>query len=251
MNIRPANITDKPAWLALRRRLRPAFSDQQHERHWVRMIEQRGQRMTLIGVDEQGALLGVIEVSHRGQIDGFGPGPVAYVDALYVEPGEQRDTTARRLADAAASWAQARGCRTLAADTGLDNQWEQKLHLALGFEEIARKVVYRRDLAAAVSPAAAGISPCGPLPAMEVDVDPMAGSDGHIGGSRWWPNFARAAIIVPGILAFYFTDVFSSDIFLGAVLPIVDVLFIIYLLVLFVSMKYSRKTGAGGRQIEF
>ena len=49
MIVRLANLTDKPAWLALRRR--PALSDQQHERHWLRMIEQRGQRMALVCVD--------------------------------------------------------------------------------------------------------------------------------------------------------------------------------------------------------
>ncbi len=242
MNTRPANITDKPAWLALRRRLRPALSDQQHQQHWVRMMELRDQCMTLLCVDEQGALLGVIEVSRR----------VAYVDALYVEPGEQRDITAQRLADAAAGWAQARGCRALASDTSLDNPWEQKLHLALGFEEIERKVVYRRVLAAepaADSPAVQSSSPCGPLPVTDVDADPMGWSDGHAGGSRGWQSPARAAIIVLGIVAFYFTDIFSGDIFLGAVLPIVDVVFVIYLLMLFVSMKYSRKTGAGDRQL--
>ena len=72
----------------------------------------------------------------------------------------------------------------------------------------------------------------------------------HAAGPRWWPGLVRAAIIVLGIFAFYFTDVFSGDIFMGAVLPIVDVLFVIYLLMLFVSMKYSRKTGAGERQLE-
>ena len=252
MIVRPANLTDKPAWLALRRRLRPALSDQQHERHWLRMMEQRGQRMTLVCVDQQGALLGMIEVSHRGQMEDLGSGPAAYVDALYVEAGEQRDVTARRLADAAAGWAQARGCRLLAADTSLDNQWEQKLHLALGFEEVERKVVYRRVLAApaADSPAVAGISPGGPLPATQVDAGWMGESGGHDGGARRWPGLVRAAIIVLGIVAFYFTDIFSGDIFRGAVLPIVDAFFVIYLLMLFVGMKYSRKTGAGERQLD-
>ena len=72
MKIRAATITDKPAWLALRRRQRPALSDQQHERDWLQMMEQRGQRMTLLGVDEQGASLGMIEVSRRAQADGRG-----------------------------------------------------------------------------------------------------------------------------------------------------------------------------------
>ena len=106
MKIRAANITDKPTWLALRRRLRPALSDQQHERDWTQMTEQRGQRTTLLCVDGQGALLGMIEVSRRAHAGDLGSGPVAYVDALHVEPGQGREMTAQRLSDAAAGWAQ-------------------------------------------------------------------------------------------------------------------------------------------------
>ena len=105
MKIRAVNIADKPAWLALRRRLHPALSDQQHARDWNRMMEQRGQRMTLLCVDGQGALLGMIDVSRRAQADELGSGPVAYVDAFHVEPAQAREATARRLAEAAASWA--------------------------------------------------------------------------------------------------------------------------------------------------
>jgi len=146
MKIRAANITDKPAWLALRRRLRPALRDHEHERDWLQMMEQRGQRATLLCVDGHGASLGMIEVSRRAQMEEVGSGPVAYVDALHVEPGQEREATAQGLVDAAADWAGMRGCRVLAADTSLDNQWEQKLHLELGFEEVARKVIYRRAL---------------------------------------------------------------------------------------------------------
>lgn len=247
MQIRAANIADKPAWLALRRRLRPAASDQQHERDWAQMMEQRGQHMTLLCVDEKGGLLGMIEVSRRAHTDGLGTGPIAYVDAFHVELGEEREATAQRLAEAAAGWAQARGCRVLASDTSLDNQWEQKLHLDLGFEEVARKVVYRRLLAvpAAATPA---VPDQRPQPVTEAPAGPLAQSTDHDPG--WWPGPVRAAIIVLGILAFYFTDVFSGNIFVGVVLPIVDVLFVIYLLMLFVSMKYRRRTGAGERQLD-
>lgn len=252
MKIRAANITDKPTWLALRRRLRPALSDQQHERDWTQMMEQRGQRTTLLCVDGQGALLGMIEVSRRAHAGDLGSGPVAYVDALHVEPGQEREVTARLLADAAASWAQARGCRVLASDTSLDNQWEQKLHLELGFEEAARKVVYRKTLAVPAS--VYSVAPIAPAPVSSPVGDAQAGrvaaAVDEAGASSWWPGPLRAAIIVLGILAFYFTNVFSGDMFVGVVLPIVDVLFVIYLLVLFVSMKYRRKTGAGERQFD-
>ena len=252
MKIRAVNIADKPAWLALRRRLRPALSDQQHARDWNQMMEQRGQRMTLLCVDGQGEWLGMIEVSRRAQADELGSGPVAYVDALHVEPAQAREVTARRLAEAAASWAQARGCRVLATDTSPDNQWQQKLLLELGFEELARKVVYRRVLAAPtpVSPAVSASPEPQSLPMAGVHAGGVGESAGHDDGSGWWPGPARAAIFVLGILSFYFTNLFSGSIFFGFVLPVLDVLFVIYLLMLFVGMKYRRKTGAGERQLE-
>ena len=252
MKIREVNIADKPAWLALRRRLRPALSDQQHARDWNRMMEQRGQRTTLLCVDGQGALLGMIDVSRRAQDDELGSDPVAYVDALHVEPAQAREANARRLAEAAASWAQARGCRVLATDTSLDNQWQQKLFLELGFEELARKVVYRRVLAAPtpVSPAVSASPEPQSLPMAGVHAGGVGESAGHDDGPGWWPGPARAAIFVLGILSFYFTNIFSGSIFFGFVLPVLDVLFVIYLLMLFVSMKYRSKIGAGERQLE-
>ena len=252
MKIRAVNIADKPAWLALRRRLRPALSDQQHAQDWNRMMEQRGQRMTLLCVDGQGALLGMIDVSRRAQADELGSGPVAYVDALHVEPAQAREATARRLAEAAVSWAQARGCRVLATDTSLDNQWQQKLLLELGFEELARKVVYRRVLAVPTPVSPAATTSPGPqsLPVAGVHAGGVGEIVDHDDGPSWWPSSARAAIFVLGILSFYFTSIFSGSIFFGFVLPVLDVLFVIYLLMLFVSMKYRGKIGAGERQLE-
>ena len=43
---------------------------------------------------------------------------------------------------------------------------------------------------------------------------------------------------------------FSSNVLFGVVLPIVDVVFVIYLMLLFVSIKYRRRTGADERRIE-
>ena len=38
--------------------------------------------------------------------------------------------------------------------------------------------------------------------------------------------------------------------FVGVILPIVDVVFVIYLLLLFVGMKYRRRMDTGDRQME-
>jgi aminoglycoside 6'-N-acetyltransferase I len=259
MDVRAINIPDKPAWLVLRRRLLPALSDRDHERDWLQMMEQRGQRMTLVCVGDQGALLGMIEVSRQPSMERLEAGPVAHVNTLYVEPGGQREEAAERLAAAAAKWALARGCRILASDTSLDNQWEQKLHLDLGFEEVARKVVYRKTLSAAPGvDMATDAEPQAPRPSPVTKLHPDGRDrpdreehgDATDDGPAWWPGPVRAAIVVLGILCFYFTDVFSNNVFFGVVLPIVDLVFVIYLMFLFVDMKYRRRTGADERRIE-
>lgn len=253
MEIRAITLKDKPAWLTLRKRLLPAMSDRQHDRDWNQMMEQRGQRMTLVSIGDDGALLGMLEVSRQPGTRPFDSGAVGYVHTFYVEPGEQREEAARRLAEAAARWAQTRGCRSLAADTSLDNQWEQKLHLDLGFEEVARKVVYRKVLSAAAdADTLSGSDLQMPRPATMTNPPPQQTPQVEVSDEApfWWPGPARALIIFLGVLSLYYTDVFSNDILLGVVLPIVDVVFLIYLMVLFVSMKYRRRTDAGERHME-
>ena len=255
MKVRSVNITDKPAWLALRRRLAPALDDRAHERDWTRMMDERGRRATLVCVDDDDAMLGLLEVSRRVDSDAIASGPVGWIETLHVEPGAHREQSARALTDAAARWAQMRGCRALAADTTLDNQWAQKLHLDLGFEEIARKVIFRKALETAPSqPAEAPVEIGVVRPALQVatgaaaiEVDAGAGAPEW---PSWWPGPVRAAIIVLGLVCLYFTDVFSGSVFFGVVLPMIDVVFVVYLLVLFVDMKYRRKTGAGDRHLE-
>jgi hypothetical protein len=137
----------------------------------------------------------------------------------------------------------------LASDTSVDNQWEQKLHLELGFEEVARKVIYRRILAAPATqstPAASAVVQS--LPVARAHAEPVVVTADE--GPWWWPGKVRAALIALGIVSLYFTNIFSGNMFVGVVLPIVDVAFVIYLLMLFVGMKYRRKTDAGDRHLE-
>lgn len=195
-------------------------------------------------------MLGIIEVSRRAEAHELGAGPVAYVDALHLEPAQAREATARRLAEAAASWARARGCRVLATDTSLDNQWQQKLLLELGFQELARKVVYRRALTPATPASPVAATSPGSQPLAQARAGGLEESVDHHHGPGWWPGPVRAGIFVLGILSFYFTSIFSGSLLFGFVLPVVDLLFVIYLLMLFVSMKYRHKTGAGERQLE-
>ena len=251
MKVRSVTLADKPKWLAIRQRLQPAVSEADHDRSWQQIIEKRGQHATLVCLDEDDTVAGMIEVARQLLVAGLGSGSIAYVDGLYVEPGYPREEIAGRLVEAAEAWAKTRGCRELVADTSVDNQWDQKLHEQLGFEEVARRVVYRKEMASAVSSIAlerdGSPEPAPPAALDEIEPARDATSDPQ----RRRPNPVHVAVFALGIPAFYFTDVWSGDVFVGVVLPIIDVLFIIYVMTLVVAVKYRRKIDTGHRTMSF
>jgi len=51
-----------------------------------------------------------------------------------------------RLPKEAEDWARSQGCQEMASDTWLDNLDSQRVHEALGFEEVERSVLYRKSL---------------------------------------------------------------------------------------------------------
>jgi aminoglycoside 6'-N-acetyltransferase I len=52
----------------------------------------------------------------------------------------------RKLLRAAEEWARQQGCIEMASDALLENELSQRVHEALGFEEVDRCVRYRRTL---------------------------------------------------------------------------------------------------------
>ena len=95
-----------------------------------------------------GSAIGLAEAELRTDyVNGTTTRPIAFLEGLYVVPGQRRKGVGRALVAAVAQWGRDRGCRELASDALADNTISHAMHRALGFEETERVVFFRRSLA--------------------------------------------------------------------------------------------------------
>lgn len=141
------NSPDQPGWLDFRLALWPDASADEHREYMAMALAQPERYLQLMMYDERRAPIGFIEGSIRADyVNGTETSPVGFVEGVYVTPEWRRRGVARRLFDAVADWARARGCRELASDALIDNDTSQRAHLALGFRETERVVYYVKQL---------------------------------------------------------------------------------------------------------
>ncbi|MEO8668766.1 MAG: GNAT family N-acetyltransferase [Bauldia sp.] len=89
-----------------------------------------------------GRFVGFIEAGERSVAEGAWDGPVAYIEALWVDDTARHQGVARLLVEAVKAWAIFRGYRDLASDVQLHNTLSQTVHDRLGFTETERLVTY-------------------------------------------------------------------------------------------------------------
>jgi aminoglycoside 6'-N-acetyltransferase I len=94
----------------------------------------------------EGGLCGFLEVSLRSRANGCDSTPVGYIEGWYVDEDVRRRGIGRALVQAAESWARFRGCRQMASDAELWNEVSHRAHGALGYQETARLVLFKKDL---------------------------------------------------------------------------------------------------------
>lgn len=103
--------------------------------------------VAVIVVDRgDGSLAGFVEIGSRNCAEGCESTPVAYVEGLYVDPDVRRTGFGRRLLKAAETWAVEHGFSEIASDTELDNDVSRLAHVAFGFEEVERKICFKKRL---------------------------------------------------------------------------------------------------------
>jgi aminoglycoside 6'-N-acetyltransferase I len=101
----------------------------------------------LVSQNENGVLLGFIEVGLRSHADGCDPArPVGFVEGWFVHEAFRDHGVGRELMRAAEEWARAQGCVEMASDALIDNAPSQRAHEALGFEVVDRCVHFRKKL---------------------------------------------------------------------------------------------------------
>ena len=139
--IRPYAPGDFAEW----RRMRTALWPGQTEDDMAAWLA-RSDTAVIVAVRATGSLCGFVEVGERTNADGCESGPVSYVEGWWVDADVRRQRIGARLIEAVESFARSRGYRELASDTETHNVISQRAHEQLGFKELDRLVLYRKDL---------------------------------------------------------------------------------------------------------
>lgn len=146
MTVRPYQPTDLAEWLRMRRILWPDGSAEAHLPDMQAWLARPDAVVLVAGRPGGASLAGFAEVGTRSVADACETSPVAYLEGWYVDPDVRRQGIGAALVRAAEAWARARGYREFASDAQLHNVDSQRAHVALGFTEIERAVLYRKVL---------------------------------------------------------------------------------------------------------
>jgi aminoglycoside 6'-N-acetyltransferase I len=144
--IRGYRNEDHVEWLRMRRALWEDCPDAQQVREMEGTLSSDTDEV-LVAERPGGGLCGFLEVSLRSRANGCDSTPVGYIEGWYVDEDQRRRGVGTALVEAAESWARSKGCRQMASDAELWNDLSHRAHGALGYEETARLVHFKKDLA--------------------------------------------------------------------------------------------------------
>lgn len=97
--------------------------------------------------ERRGRRIGYVEAFIRNYAEDC-DGPTPYIEEIWVAEDARRGGVGRALIAAVEDWARARGFTEMGSDTWLDHADSQAWHKAIGFEEVERLVVFRKEIAA-------------------------------------------------------------------------------------------------------
>jgi aminoglycoside 6'-N-acetyltransferase I len=142
MIVRRAGKADLAAWGAMRLRLWPEIVPEDMDGELAALLDGSRPVAAFVAEREEGRLAGFAEASVRSVAEGGPDGPAAYLEGIWVEPGERRRGVARALLTAVERWARGQGLAHLGSDALLDNEVSHAWHRAAGFAEVERLVIF-------------------------------------------------------------------------------------------------------------
>jgi aminoglycoside 6'-N-acetyltransferase I len=136
---------DGDEWLRMRHVL---WDDCPHEQQVREMEEILASDTEAVFFAERpdGKLCGFVEAAIRPWAIGCDLRPVGYIEGWYVDEDRRREGIGRELVEAAEQWARSKGCRQMASDAELWNDVSHRAHGAIGYQETARLVLFRKEL---------------------------------------------------------------------------------------------------------
>ncbi|MEQ7873652.1 GNAT family N-acetyltransferase [Sphingomonas sp. ASV193] len=145
LTIRRASEADFPAWADLLTRLHPAIPASEFTAD-IAWWKASGDPFACFFAEAEEAIVGFIDARVRGYVEGAPGGRAAFVEDLWVDEAHRRSGIAAALLDAVERWACDLGLAWLGSDTVPENTASQRWHLAHGFSELERLVVYGKSL---------------------------------------------------------------------------------------------------------
>lgn len=143
MTIRHLQTQDLPAYFRLRTALWPDSADD-FEREVSEILN--ADHLASFVAEQEGTLVGFVEVSLRAYAEGCESSPVGYLEGWYVAPNHRKTGVGRRLVKTAEDWARAKGCTEMASDSEVSNTPSHRAHARLGYQEVERIVCFRKPL---------------------------------------------------------------------------------------------------------
>lgn len=111
---------------------------------WAVWVAEKAVSTTAVSTTE--TLAGFLEASFREYVDGCESSPVGFIEGIYVKPEFRRQGISRMLVREMENWAKSRGCTEVASDAELSNLISHQMHQQLGFDEVARIVIFRKEI---------------------------------------------------------------------------------------------------------
>jgi len=150
MHIRPAQASDRAAWLEMQLTLWPDvdYSLEELKEHQGTLLEQGH---AFIAFDGE-VPVGFAEVSLRPYAEGCKSSPVAFLEGWFVKERARGRGIGRALVQRVEQWGLEQGCTELGSDTLLEWEGSHRAHAQVGFEEVERLVVFRKSLERRANP---------------------------------------------------------------------------------------------------
>ena len=145
--IRFVTEADADIWERLREGLWPSEPGE-HARAIARYFngDRREPAEVLLVFNHSNNPVGFAELSIRNIVDGCETERVAYLEGWFVEESERGKGFGAALMRASEDWGRAQGCREFASDTEIENELSISMHTRLGFTEMGRVAVFRKDI---------------------------------------------------------------------------------------------------------
>jgi len=130
----------------MRCELWPHCPEDEHCREVSTLFGEGPVPMVAFVAEQDGQLVGFVEVSIRPYAEGCRTDRVGYLEGWFVEAHVRRRGIGRQLFAAAEEWARSRGCTEFASDAESDDESSAAAHRSLGFIDVGLVRCFRKDL---------------------------------------------------------------------------------------------------------